>query len=59
MIKKRSAAAEFVYQVTVLDILPCFFTRLLRINEDLEVKTVGMQLQELRNEKKSSCCGGK
>nr|KAG5690775.1 hypothetical protein BaRGS_013065 [Batillaria attramentaria] len=34
-------------------------TRLLRTNEDLEVKTVGMQLQELKNEKKSSCCGGK
>lgn len=33
-------------------------TRLLRTNEDMEVKTVGMQLQELRNEKKSSCCGG-
>ncbi|XP_070199078.1 ras and EF-hand domain-containing protein homolog isoform X6 [Littorina saxatilis] len=32
-------------------------TRLLRTNEDLEVKTVGMQLQEMRNEKKSSCCG--
>ncbi|XP_076471310.1 ras and EF-hand domain-containing protein homolog isoform X8 [Babylonia areolata] len=32
-------------------------TRLLRTNEDLEVKSVGMQLQEMRNEKKSSCCG--
>ena len=34
-------------------------TRLLRTNEDLEVKNVGMQLQEMRQEKKSEgCCGG-
>ncbi|XP_025087000.1 ras and EF-hand domain-containing protein homolog isoform X3 [Pomacea canaliculata] len=32
-------------------------TRLLRTNEDIEVKTAGMQLQEM-NEKKTSCCGG-
>ncbi|CAG5125200.1 unnamed protein product, partial [Candidula unifasciata] len=31
-------------------------TRLLRTNEDLEVKTVGMQLQEMRDKKSSSCC---
>lgn len=33
-------------------------TRLLRTNEDLEVKSVGMQLEAM-NQKKSSCCGGK
>ena len=47
-----------LHLVTVFEFL-CFCVRLLRINEDLEVKTVGMQLQELRNEKKSSCCGNK
>ncbi|XP_021342604.1 ras and EF-hand domain-containing protein homolog isoform X6 [Mizuhopecten yessoensis] len=32
-------------------------TRLMRANEDLEVKTVGLQLAESKNESKSSCCG--
>ncbi|XP_033751553.1 ras and EF-hand domain-containing protein homolog isoform X2 [Pecten maximus] len=31
-------------------------TRLMRANEDLEVKTVGLQLVEGKNESKSSCC---
>ncbi|XP_059155529.1 ras and EF-hand domain-containing protein-like isoform X2 [Physella acuta] len=31
-------------------------TRLLRTNEDMEVKTVGMQLQEMKDKKSGSCC---
>ncbi|XP_055899971.1 ras and EF-hand domain-containing protein-like isoform X8 [Biomphalaria glabrata] len=31
-------------------------TRLLRTNEDLEVKTVGMQLHEMKDKKSGSCC---
>ncbi|XP_041366596.1 ras and EF-hand domain-containing protein homolog isoform X2 [Gigantopelta aegis] len=31
-------------------------TRLLRTNEDLEVKTVGMQLQDMSEKRSSSCC---
>ncbi|XP_064599676.1 ras and EF-hand domain-containing protein homolog [Liolophura sinensis] len=30
--------------------------RLLRTNEDIEVKSVGMQLESMRNQKKSGCC---
>lgn len=36
--------------------LQYFFYRLMRANEDLEVKTVGLQLHEKAEEKKA-CCG--
>jgi len=38
------------------NIITIFFYRLMRANEDLEVKTVGFQLHEKAEEKKA-CCG--
>ena len=39
-----------------MDVVFCF--RVLRTNEDIEVKTIGLQLQDARYQKKSNCCTG-